>query len=98
MPKFVIERDIPGVGDLTDADLCGASQKSCAVLDGLGSAIQWVHSYITDNKIYCIYIAPSEELIKKHAEQSGFPANRISRVRAIIDPTRAEKDVPVAVG
>ncbi len=89
MPKFVIERDIPGAGKMTAADRQGASKKSNAVLDDLGAQIQWVHSYITDDKIYCIYIAPSEELIQAHAEQSGFPANRVSEVRAIIDPTTA---------
>ncbi len=89
MPKFVIERDIPGVGKMTTADRQGASKKSNAVLDELGAQIQWVHSYVTDDKIHCVYIAPSEELIQAHAEQSGLPANRVSEVRAIIDPTTA---------
>ena len=90
MPEFVIERDMPGVGGLGQEDLRGASQKSCSVLRELGSDIQWVHSYVTDDKIYCIYRAPSEDLIRKHAETAGFPANRISKVKATIDPTTAE--------
>lgn len=90
MPKFVIEREIPGAGDMTSADLQGASQKSCSVLQTLGTDIQWVQSYVTADKIYCIYLAPSEELIKRHAEDSGFPANAISQVNAIIDPTTSE--------
>jgi hypothetical protein len=89
MPKYVIEREIPGAGEMTGADLAGASAKSCSVLDGLGNEIQWIHSYVTGDKIYCVYTAPSEDLIRRHAEQSGFPANRISEVKAIIDPTRA---------
>jgi hypothetical protein len=90
MPQYVIERDMPGVGQLTDTDLQGASQTSCTVLRALGPGIQWVHSYVTDDKIYCIYRAPSEDLIRQHAEQAGFPANKISKVRATIDPTTAE--------
>jgi hypothetical protein len=90
MPQFVIEREMPGVGDLGQDDLQGASQKSCSVLRDLGPEIQWVHSYVTDDKIYCIYRAPSEDLIRKHAETAGFPANRISQVRNVIDPTTAE--------
>ena len=90
MPQFVIERDMPGVGSLAPDQLQGASQTSCSVLRDLGPEIQWVHSYVTDDKIYCIYRAPSEELIRKHAETAGFPANRISQVRATIDPTTAE--------
>ena len=89
MPKYVIERDIPGAGNMSAADLSGASAKSCSVLDKLGGDIQWIHSYVTDDKIYCVYTAPSEELIKQHADQSGFPANRISEVKSMIDPTRA---------
>ena len=89
MPKFVIERDIPGAGSLKSNDLTAASQKSCSVLDKLGSDIQWIHSYVTDDKIYCVYTAPSKELIEQHAQESGFPANRISEVRSMIDPTRA---------
>ena len=90
MPRFVIERDIPGAGDMTSTDLQGASQKSCSVLRALGTDIQWVHSYVTDDKIYCVYLAPSEQLIRQHAEESGFPANKISEVKAVIDPTTSE--------
>ena len=90
MPQFVIERDMPNVGAIGADQLQGASQTSCAVLRDLGPDIQWVHSYVTDDKIYCIYRAPSEDLIRKHAETAGFPANRISQVRATIDPTTAE--------
>lgn len=90
MPQFVIERDMPGAGQLAAAALQGASQGSCAVLRELGPEIQWVHSYVTDNKIYCIYRAPSEDLIRRHAEIAGLPANSIARVRATIDPTTAE--------
>ncbi|TWG94099.1 uncharacterized protein DUF4242 [Mesorhizobium sp. J18] len=90
MPQFVIERDMPEVGKLGRDDLRGASQTSCNVLRDLGPEIQWVHSYVTDDKIYCVYRAPNAELIRKHAETAGFPANRISEVRAIIDPTTAE--------
>lgn len=90
MPKFVIERDIPAVGSLPMEQLQAISQKSCAVLHDMGPQIQWIQSYVTDDKIYCVYIAPDEETVRRHAEQGGFPANRISRVRAIIDPTTAE--------
>ena len=90
MPKFVIEREIPGAGQLTSSDLQGISQKSCSVLGQLGTEIQWVESYVTDNKIYCVYIAPNEDLVKQHAEMGGFPANSISQVRRIIDPTTSE--------
>ena len=90
MPQYVIERDMPGVGGASAADLQGASQTSCNVLQQLGPQIQWVHSYVTDDKIYCIYRAPSEELIREHAETAGFPANSIAEVRATIDPTTAE--------
>lgn len=90
MPQFVIEREMPGVGKLSAEDLQGASQGSCNVLRELGPEIQWVHSYVTDDKIYCIYRAPSEALIRRHAEVAGFPANSISQVRATIDPTTAE--------
>jgi hypothetical protein len=90
MPKFVIERDLPGAGSLTADQLQGVSQKSCSVLRNLGPEIQWVQSYVTDDKIYCIYNAPSEELIRKHAEMGGFPANSIQQVRRMIDPTTAE--------
>ena len=90
MPQFVIEREMPGVGRLGSSDLQGASQTSCTVLRDLGPDIQWVQSYVTDDKIYCVYRAPSEDLIRKHAETAGFPANSISQVRAMIDPTTAE--------
>jgi hypothetical protein len=90
MPKYVIERDMPGVGKLSAEELQGASQKSCSVLNNLGPQIQWVQSYVTDDKIYCVYIAPNEEMIREHARQGGLPANRISAVKSIIDPTTAE--------
>lgn len=90
MPEYVIEREMPGVGQLGAADLKGASQTSCNVIRDLGPEIQWVHSYVTDNKIYCIYRASSEAIIREHAERGGFPANSISQVRSIIDPTTAE--------
>ena len=90
MPQFVIERDMPGVGKLGSDELRGASQQSCSVLRDLGPEVQWVHSYVTDDKIYCIYRAPSDELIRRHAEMAGFPANSISEVRVTIDPTTAE--------
>ena len=90
MPKYVIERDMPGVGGLGPADLKNASQTSCNAIKTLGPEIQWIHSYVTDNKIYCLYRAANEELIREHAERGGFPANKISEVRTIIDPTTAE--------
>jgi predicted Rdx family selenoprotein len=90
MPKYVIERDLPGVGSLSAEQLQGISQKSCGVLALLGTDIQWVHSYVTGDKIYCVYIAPNEELVREHARQGGFPANRVSEVRSIIDPTTSE--------
>ena len=90
MPEYVIEREMPGVGSLGPAELKGASQTSCSVLRDLGPQIQWVHSYVTDNKIYCIYRAPNEEMIREHARIGGFPANKISQVKATIDPTTAE--------
>jgi hypothetical protein len=90
MPKFVIEREIPDVGKLSPEQLKAVSQTSCGVLRELGSQIQWVQSYVTDDKIYCIYIAPDEEMVRRHAEMGGFPANRVSQVRSMIDPTTAE--------
>lgn len=90
MPQYVIERDIPGAGSMSTDELKDASQQSCSVLRNLGPDIQWVHSYVTGDRIYCIYRAPDEELLRAHAEQSGFPANRISEVRAVIDPTPAD--------
>jgi hypothetical protein len=91
MPKFVIEREIPNVGDLSAEQLKAVSQTSCGVLRNLGPEIQWVHSYVTDNKIYCVYNAPSEDLIRRHAQQGGFPANVIARVHTTIDPTTSEE-------
>ena len=90
MPKYVIEREIPGVGKLSAGELQAISQKSCSVLNDLGPSIQWLHSYVTDDKIYCVYIAPSEESIREHARKGGFPCDRVSQVRAVIDPTTAE--------
>jgi hypothetical protein len=90
MPKFVIEREIPCAGKLTAEQLKGISQTSCGVLSKMGPQIQWVHSYVTGDKIYCIYIAPNEEMVREHAQQGGFPANSVSKVSAIIDPTTAE--------
>jgi len=90
MPKYVIEREIPGAGRLSAQELQGISQKSCDVLNEMGPQIQWVHSYVTDDKIYCVYIAPNEEMVLEHAQKGGFPANRISEVRSVIDPTTAQ--------
>ncbi|PYS74409.1 MAG: DUF4242 domain-containing protein [Acidobacteria bacterium] len=90
MPKYVIEREIPGAGNMSPQDLQAVSQKSCSVLQNLGPQIQWVQSYVTGDKIYCIYIAPSEDMIRTHAQQGGFPANRISEIKTTIDPTTAE--------
>jgi len=87
MPKYLIEREIPGAGKLSPQQLQAISQKSCTILNKLGSQIQWLHSYVVDDKIYCVYIAPDEGMIKEHARQGGFPANRISEVKAMIDPT-----------
>jgi hypothetical protein len=90
MPKYIIERDIPNAGKLTAADLSAISQKSCSVLNELGPRIQWVQSYVTADRVYCVYVAPNRELIEEHAKRGGFPANRISEVATIIDPTTAE--------
>jgi hypothetical protein len=90
MPKYVIEREIPGAGDLSPEQLQGASQTSCNVLKELGPEIQWLQSYVTDDKLYCVYIAPNEEIIREHASKGGFPANKISEIKTIIDPTTAE--------
>jgi hypothetical protein len=90
MPKYIIEREIPGAGALSAQDLQGISQKSCGILNEMGPKIQWVESYVTDDKIYCVYIAPDEATIKQHAESGGFPANRISEIKTMIDPTTAE--------
>jgi hypothetical protein len=90
MPKYIIEREIPNAGDLTAQDLQGISQKSCSVLKNMGPQIQWVQSFVTDNKVYCTYIAPNEEEIRRHAQEGGFPANSISEIKSVIDPTTAE--------
>lgn len=90
MPKYVIEREIPAAGSLSAEQLQGISQKSCGILSAMGPKIQWLESYVTDDKIYCVYIAPDEDAVKAHAEQGGFPANKISRVITVIDPTTAE--------
>ena len=90
MPKLVIEREIPGAGKLSAADLHGISAKSCGVLQQLGPSVQWVESYVTDDKVYCVYIAPNEALVREHARHGGFPANKVSAVRTMIDPTTAE--------
>ena len=90
MPKYIIERELPGAGNLGDAEIQGISQKSCTVLTELGPKIQWVESFVTDDKIYCVYNAPNKEMIEEHAQKGGFPANKISQVRRIIDPTSAE--------
>ena len=91
MPKFVIEREIPGAGNLSGPELQAISQTSCAVLQKMGPEIQWIESYVTGDKVYCVYIAPNEEMIREHASQGGFPANRISEIRTVIDPTTAEE-------
>lgn len=90
MPKYVVEREIPGAGKFTPQELQGISQKSCSVLSAMGPQIQWLESFVTDDKIYCVYIAPNEEAVREHARQGGFPANRISEIRTRIDPTSAE--------
>jgi uncharacterized protein DUF4242 len=90
MPKYVIERELPGAGKLGPADLQGIAQKSCSVLKGLGPQIQWLHSYVTDDKIYCVYIAPNADIVREHAKQGGFPANSVAKVSTVIDPTTAE--------
>ena len=90
MPKYVIEREIPGAGKLSTAELRDISARSCAAIQKLGPSISWVHSYVTDDRVYCVYIAPNEEMIREHSRLGGFPANRISEVRRIIDPTMAE--------
>lgn len=90
MPKFVIEREIPGAGKLSKADLQGISQKSCGVLSSMGPKIQWVESFVTDDKIYCVYIAPDEATVREHATKGGFPANKVSRIATMIDPTTSE--------
>lgn len=95
MPKYVIERDLPGAGQLSAEQLTGIAQKSCAVLTDLGPSIQWIHSYVTDDKIYCVYMAPDEELLLTHARRGGFPADVITRVHSVIEPVTAEATVAV---
>jgi hypothetical protein len=90
MPKYVIEREIPGAGKMSPEQLQGISEKSCGVLKNLGPQIQWVTSYVTDDKIYCVYIAPNAEMVREHAKLGGFPANKVNQVRSVIDPTTAE--------
>lgn len=90
MPRYVIERNIPGAGQLSAGELRAISQKSCAVLDQLGPQVQWDHSYVTDERVYCVYIAPNEELVREHARLGGFPADRVSEVKSVIDPVTAE--------
>jgi hypothetical protein len=90
MPQYLIERNIPGAGRMSSAELQAISQKSCGVLNTLGPSIQWVHSYVTDDQIHCIYRAPNEELVREHARQGGFPADKVSEIRTMIDPTTAE--------
>ena len=91
MPKFLIEREIPGAGSLSQQELQSISQTSCGVLQKMGPQIQWLQSYVTGDKIYCVYIAPNEEMVREHARQGGFPANRISEIKSVIDPTTAEQ-------
>jgi hypothetical protein len=90
MPKFVIEREIPGAGDLSEAELCAVSRKSVSVLKEMGPGIQWLHSYVTGDKVYCVYLAPDEATIQEHAKRVGLPANRVSAVRRLLDPTWAD--------
>ncbi|MGJ0492314.1 DUF4242 domain-containing protein [Methylobacter sp.] len=92
MPKYIIERNIPGAGSLTSQELQGISQKSCGVLRDMGPQIQWLESYVTDDKVYCVYIAPDEATLRSHAEKGGFPADNIARIKTIIDPTTAEDE------
>ena len=90
MPRYVIEREIPGAGKLSASELQGISQKSCSVLEKLGPQIQWVQSFVTDDKVYCVYLAPNADIIRQHAKEGGFPANKVSEVKEVIDPTTAE--------
>ena len=90
MPRFVIERNLPGAGKLPAGELQAISQKSCGVLQSMGPSIQWVQSFVTDDKIYCVYVAPDERTVRQHAQKGGFPADSVARVRAVIDPTTAE--------
>jgi hypothetical protein len=90
LPKFVIERELAGAGKLPKSELQAISQKSCGVLQSIGPKIQWLQSYVTDDKIYCVYIAPDEAAVRAHAQKGGFPANSVARVRSVIDPTTAD--------
>ena len=90
MPKYLIEREIPGAGKLTAQELRGISQKSCGILESMGPKIQWVESFVTEDKVYCVYIAPNEEMVREHAKKGGFPANRISEIKSEISPVTAE--------
>ncbi len=92
MPRFLIERELPGAGKLSSSELQAIAQKSCGVIRNMGPSIQWIESYVTDDKIYCVYFAENEELIRQHAKEGGFPANQISEIRRMIDPTTAEKE------
>ncbi len=92
MPRFLIERELPGAGKLSPLELQAIAQKSCGVIRNMGPSIQWIESYVTDDKIYCVYFAENEELIRQHAKEGGFPANQISEIRRMIDPTTAEKE------
>ena len=96
MPKYVIERVVPGASKMSPSDLKAMSQRSCNVLNQLGPKIQWIQSYVTDNKIYCVYIAPNEEMVREHARMGGFPANQVASVKTLIDPTTAEFGIPQA--
>jgi predicted Rdx family selenoprotein len=98
MPKYVIERELPGAGQLSQSELQGVAQTSCNVLRRMGPEIQWIQSYVTGDKIFCIYIAPNEEMIREHAKQGGFPANRVSEIKSVIDPTTAEEKTRSAGG
>ena len=98
MPKYLIEREIPGAGDLTKEQLQGVAQTSCDVLRKMGSEIQWLESYVTGDKVYCVYIAPNEDMVREHAKQGGFPANRVSEIKTIIDPTTSEEKARSAGG
>ena len=96
MPKFLIERELPGAGNLSAAELQEISRTSCGVLQKMGPQIQWLHSYVTGDKVYCVYIAPNEEMVREHAQQGGFPANRVSEIKSVIDPTTAEPSAIVS--
>ena len=98
MPKYLIEREIPGAGSLTKEQLQGISQKSCGVLREMGTDIQWLESYVTGDKVYCVYIAPNEDMVREHATRGGFPANRVSEIKTIIDPTTSEEKARSAGG